>query len=254
MVKTSEPTSDLPPRRHPARGLRLRLLALRPDGRSRRPSLVRGVRDGHHHRARRHARADARRVVAAGSRATRAVAVPDPPGLALPVRRPVRRSRGRRLRSGSTATRSRRRSTRSSGGTSRGSATRATRCSSSCTSRARACRGCSAPGTRRSTTRRRRLEAGDEFGRTTCDGTGPFTLRRVRLGLAPRRRALGRLPRPPRVMARRTPGRRTSTASAGSRSSTTASALLPSSAARWTASRTHRCSTSTGSRRTPTSR
>ena len=97
-----------------------------------------------------------------------------------------------------------------------------------------------------------RRAAGDDFGRTTADGTGPVHVRRVRLGLAPRRRALGRLSRRAHDLGveRDGPGlpRRRS---AGSRSSTTASAPRRSSAARSTASRTPRCSTSTGSRANP---
>ena len=110
----------------------------------------------------------------------RRLALPDPAGRALPVRRAVRRDGRRRRRSASTAIRSRRRSTRSSGGTSPACGPRATRCSSSCTSRAPACRGCCAPGTRRSTTRPPAERPATTFGRTTADGTGPVRLRRVR--------------------------------------------------------------------------
>ena len=52
---------DAAPRRRASRGLRLRLLALRPDRRARRPGLVRDLRDRHRVRPRRRARADARR-------------------------------------------------------------------------------------------------------------------------------------------------------------------------------------------------
>ena len=155
--------------------VRLRLLALRPHRRARRPGLVRDLRDRHRLRTRRSARPDARRVVAAGSRPRRRLALPDPAGSALPVRR-RRATPGRSpRRSASTATRSRRRSTRSSGGTSPASAPRATRSSSSSTSRAPACRGCSAPGTRRSTTRPLDGRPAKSSAGRPADGTGPFT-------------------------------------------------------------------------------
>ena len=84
---------------------------------------------------------------------------------------------------------------------------------------------------------------------------GAVRVRRVGVRLAPRRRPLGGLVAAPAPTGSRTArARRISTACAGSRSSTTASAPRRSSAARSTASRTPRCSTSTGSGRTPTSR
>ncbi len=103
------------------------------------------------------------------------LALPDPARACASsrARRATRRPSPRRC--ACTAIRSRRRSTPSSGGTSPACAPRATRCSSSSTSRAPGCRGCCARGTRRSTTRRARRAAGEEFGRTTADGTGPFT-------------------------------------------------------------------------------